>query len=599
MSTVKQSMRPHQRQAVKSIVAGLRSKSRGQCIMACGTGKTLIGCYVASGLKARTVLVLVPSLLLVRQVLLTFRAQNSKWRFLAVCSEDVTHESDQIRVSERELGCATTTSTVAVGEFLASRGPEVKVVICTYQSACVLVDRQFDLAIFDEAHRTAGRIGKPFAFALSDDNVRCKKRLFMTATPRHADLVESGATSELFAMDDPSVYGRVLYSMSLRRAIQSELVCDYRVVVSCIRMRGHEPREVAARASMMKMMRRYKVHKVFSFHKTIRHAEDFVSGEHGSMPGVTMLHVNGEQSPDVRRSALAQFAAEPKALITNARCLTEGIDLPNADAVAFMSPRHSVVDIVQAVGRCIRRYRGKTRCYIFLPVFLRIWRKEDNKSPTYIASEIARADFDPIFEVVQALRENDETFAASIVEGASAKDAQLPARIIVDAAEEDSKQVVAAINKAVTVKMLRPFRSTGEAKQKILEEMAHTGQKRPSSGSRDPYTKLLGHYLSSARRYAPLWLNKMREIVPLWFDTVRDDRYETLLLYALSGGPKPSGDHGDAGVRSLYTLLNTVKTKDTRVYKAVRQLAPSWFSEEDARLRARKNRRRRWRARSS
>jgi predicted helicase len=92
----------------------------------------------------------------------------------------------------------------------------------------------FDLAIFDEAHKTAGRENSRFAFALADKNLRIKNRIFMTATPRHYDVRrkdKEGDSKVVYSMDVPEVYGETIYTLSFREAIERELICDYKVLM--------------------------------------------------------------------------------------------------------------------------------------------------------------------------------------------------------------------------------------------------------------------------------------------------------------------------------------------------------------------------------
>ena len=164
--------------------------------MACGTGKTLVALWAAERLGVKSVLVLVPSLALVRQTLHEW-LKETRWdnfSYLCVCSDpSVTRGADNMVVRQSDLDFPVTTDSSVVKEYLSSSSQGVRVIFSTYQSAQVVAEgipkgASFDLGLFDEAHKTAGREGTRFSFALKDDNLPILKRLFMTATPRHYDV---------------------------------------------------------------------------------------------------------------------------------------------------------------------------------------------------------------------------------------------------------------------------------------------------------------------------------------------------------------------------------------------------------------------------
>lgn len=182
---------PHQAEALEAIFNGLTNHNRATAVMACGTGKTLVALWLAERMQCRRIIVLVPSLALVRQTLHEW-LKETKWkapRFLCVCSDStVAPGADELIVKQSDLDFPVTTDSDELCTFLEEESEDPQVVFTTYQSSPVVGEAtkdlpSFDLGIFDEAHKTAGRKGTSFNFALSDDNVRIKKRLFLTATP--------------------------------------------------------------------------------------------------------------------------------------------------------------------------------------------------------------------------------------------------------------------------------------------------------------------------------------------------------------------------------------------------------------------------------
>jgi predicted helicase len=168
--------RPHQEKALNDLLPALKSSDRATVIMACGTGKTLLSLWAAERLDVKNVLVLVPSLALIQQTLHGWLAATG-WNnlaYLCVCSAPtITDGADELVVKKSDLDFEVTTSPAEVKRFIESEFNGVKVVFSTYMSAGVVGQalkgrKIFDLGLFDEAHKTAGREGKAYAFALSD-----------------------------------------------------------------------------------------------------------------------------------------------------------------------------------------------------------------------------------------------------------------------------------------------------------------------------------------------------------------------------------------------------------------------------------------------
>lgn len=167
---------PRQQEALDAILDALKDKDRATIIMPCGTGKTLVALWAAEQLESRTVLVLVPSLALVSQTLRTWLKETS-WTnafFFCVCSDStVTSDADSLVLHQADVDFPVTTDSRTVQTFLERVTDGVKIVFSTYQSARVVAAgmrkvERFDVGIFDEAHKTAGREGALFSFALQD-----------------------------------------------------------------------------------------------------------------------------------------------------------------------------------------------------------------------------------------------------------------------------------------------------------------------------------------------------------------------------------------------------------------------------------------------
>lgn len=431
---------PDQKDAIQKIQDSLAKRDRATALMACGTGKTLVALWVAERIEARTVLVLVPSLALIRQTLHEWLKHTNwpKYSYRCVCSDPTVDKgTDEWIVHQSDVDFRVTTTPADVRAFLERPDDDVKLVFSTYQSAEVVAEAivglpAFDFGVFDEAHKTAGREGMKFSLALQDKNLPIRKRLFMTATPRHYKVGnEAGAAAArlVFSMDATDTYGPVAYRLPFSEAAKNGIICDYKVVISMVtsdmvneerRRRGVvvidgeeiKAQQVANQIALASAVQQYDVRKIFTFHSKVKSAQSFTSpgaeGVAGHLPGFLTLHINGAMATARREERMGEFRAAPTALMSNARCLTEGVDVPTVDMVAFMSPKRSLVDIVQATGRAMRKADGKKLGYVLVPLYVEQPRGER------VEDAVLRTDFDTVWHVLQRLKEHDDLLADAI-----------------------------------------------------------------------------------------------------------------------------------------------------------------------------------------
>jgi superfamily II DNA or RNA helicase len=441
--------RGYQREAIHAVVIGFDTADRGQLIMACGTGKTLTAQFIAAELDAQRTLVLVPSLSLLKQTMRVWQSQGRQGvEVLPVCSDETVSRTEDIPVEHvSELGMPVTSNPSEIAAFLRKRsGP--RVVLCTYQSAHRIAESfalgrvpAFDLAIADEAHRCAGPQSSNFSDVLDRDRIRAHRRLFMTATPRYftGRVIKAAGDEdlEMASMDDAAKFGPVFHRLGFSEAIRRNLLTDYQVAIVGVddaTYRAYadkgtlvtrdaekitDARSLAAQIGLAKAMRRYNLRRVISFHSRVARAQQFAT----EMPDV-LAWMPARQRPDGslwsrhasgtmtagERHVLLQHLTDlddgERGLIANARCLAEGVDVPTLDGVAFIDPRRSEVDIVQAVGRAIRKADDKTAGTIVIPVFI-----DSEADPE---SALDDSVFKPVWEVIKALRAHDSDLAEQI-----------------------------------------------------------------------------------------------------------------------------------------------------------------------------------------
>jgi len=424
--------REDQKQALQAIHRELSQEDRATVVMACGTGKTLVSVWAAEAQHPKTILVLVPSLSLMTQTVPDW-CQQSRWSgdfsYLCVCSDKtVVGEEDGVEIPPGEAGFPVTTDYRKVRAFLTADKRDVRVIFSTYQSAKEVARGlpkgfAFDVGIFDEAHKTTGLSAGLFSFALRNQNIPIKKRLFFTATPRHYDIRKNkdGDYRSYASMDDESVYGRAAYRLSFKRAVDEQIICPYKIVISVIRSdqvtnkllkrssvlvkrRAKHAEDVAKQLALTAAAKKTNAKRMISFHSGIRRAESFKESMGDHLTGYDLFHVSGKQNASVRATHMRDFADCERALITNARCLTEGVNVPTVDLVAFIDPRQSRIDIAQAAGRAMRRPRNydKNFGYIVVPLFLEQRRGESEEAA------LKRSGFEGVATVIAAMQEQDE-----------------------------------------------------------------------------------------------------------------------------------------------------------------------------------------------
>jgi predicted helicase len=367
--------------------------------MACGTGKTLVALWLSEAMDARRTLILVPSLSLLAQTLREWRANaNRPFEALPVCSDETVRGEDLLVAHTSDLPFPVTTDAGEIAAFLRKRGP--RVVFSTYQSSPKIAEAfagtmvpGFDLAIADEAHRVAGSVAEDFGTILDARAIHAVHRLFMTATPRYVKSwvrrQAEKADIDVASMDDHDKFGPVLHRLTFGEAIERDLLSDYQVAVVAVddetvrafAERGTfvafgdgivDARTLAAQIGLAKAMRKWNLRRTVSFHSRVDWARRFAD----SLPEVVEWmparqrptgslwgdHVSGGMSSgerDVRLNRLRELGTQERGLLSNARCLAEGVDVPTLDGVAFIDPRRSEVDVVQAVGRAIRKAAGR------------------------------------------------------------------------------------------------------------------------------------------------------------------------------------------------------------------------------------------------
>lgn len=399
--------RPHQQIAIDKSKTYFNYNERGKLTMPCGTGKSLTSFWINQSLDSTLTLVAVPSIALMRQTFQVWSREiaalglQDQFRWMCVCSDDSVTRRDDAIYNAQDLGVPSTTNGAEIKKWLKTSTSKHSVLFTTYQSSKVVCEAAadseaiFDFGIFDEAHKTVGAKTSLFSLMLSDNNIRVKKRLFMTATERHY----VGASSNIASMDDENLYGKTIELLTFKQALLAnpKIVADYKVLTlfitkaevqnlvlnkAHVSVAGIDVEDVnagtlAAMIALDKAAESYPIKHTVSFHSSIKKAEGFkdLAEQYSSRTNsisrkIIPYHVNGKQSASTRQRILDDFAESDKSLVTNSRCLTEGVDVPLIDSVLFVDPKKSRVDIVQALGRALRPSTVKEFGYIIIPVLI-------------------------------------------------------------------------------------------------------------------------------------------------------------------------------------------------------------------------------------
>lgn len=433
--------RPHQRRAIENAKKHFveHGSTRGKLIMPCGTGKSLTAFWIAEALGAKTIVVAVPSLSLIQQTLPIWlreyaaRGKHATLRWLCICSDQTVtkQDPDSMVIHTQDLGYPCLTNKDEIRAWLEeTENASPRVIFVTYQSGKVLAEAEreagvtIDLGVMDEAHKTVGQREKLFSHLLFDENLPMKQRVFMTATERRF----AGQGDEIISMNDPEIYGETFELLTFKNALEQKpsILSDYKIITMVI---SHEEvakliaenryvqpsgklwnEEIEAQmlASMIVLRRAMEEHPIkhaVSFHSSIARAKafrefnDLYTASHPDIGELETFHVTGATPASQRKRIIREFASAPRSLITNARCLTEGVDVPSIDCVLFADPKQSKVDIVQAAGRALRQSEGKRCGYVLVPII-----SHGEKIEEFIESSA----FAAVLNVLGALGAHDE-----------------------------------------------------------------------------------------------------------------------------------------------------------------------------------------------
>ncbi|OPG49203.1 DEAD/DEAH box helicase [Helicobacter pylori] len=475
--------------------------ARGKLIMACGTGKTYTSLKIMESLDPKITLFLAPSIALLSQTFREYVQEKSESFYASiVCSDDKVgssknEDNDDIKFSELPIKPSTRLEDILSVRKKAQKENKRFIIFSTYQSALRIKEAQeaglngIDLIICDEAHRTVGAMyssnerddKNAFTLCHSDENIKAKKRLYMTATPKVYSESSKAKAKEsdnvIYSMDDAEVFGEEIYTLNFERAIALDLLTDYKVIILAVRSENLSgvTNSVNKKISQLKaegtkldkkLINNEFVCKIVGTHKGLakqdlivlddenkedndlqNKADTFVSQRAISFCKsiqtsknikdsfetimecydeelkkksfknlkINIDHVDGTMNCKERLEKLENLNAfKPNTckVLSNARCLSEGVDVSALDSIVFFDGKSAMVDIIQAVGRVMRKAKNKKRGYIILPIALAESEIQN------LNEAVNNTNFQNIWKVIKALRSHD----SSLVDEATFKE---------------------------------------------------------------------------------------------------------------------------------------------------------------------------------
>lgn len=455
-------LRPYQQSAVSEAAAVFAAGGeRFTVVLPCGTGKTVVA--VAAAASAELVVLCVPTVALLEQTAQVWAQARPDTAQCWVTAARPDSDVDDVTPPP-----AATTDPDVVAERIRGSAGSALVVLSTYASAQVVADAcaqagaTVDFLVCDEAHRLAGLAGT--AWQAGVEAIPARRRLFLTATPREVSAGDdardeiSGELLPVASMDDPAVYGPRFAPLALREAIREGWLSDYRIAVVAVDVDDPalaagikatstgELVDMEVAAAQIALLRYAATHpqisSVLAFSNRVAASAawaDQWEAITGSLPAdarpagpTEAVHIDGTMPQSVRRDALAGLAAVGDGgvqVVTNCRVLSEGVDVPSLDAVLFAQPRTSAPDIIQIVGRALRKHprQPNRKAVIIVPALYRAGERAS------VETVVARTPFFAAWQVLTALAHEDSALYKTLARLA----ANLPAAEDTDGEDVD------------------------------------------------------------------------------------------------------------------------------------------------------------------
>jgi len=434
---------PHQDKLIPIILNHYKNNDYGKLCIACGTGKTFLAFWLTiREMKLNKIFIVVPSLYLLSQTFEVYQRelQNDGFHFILIGSD----------MDDKDFICEyTPTTDINDIKKQIENNKEKLIVITTYHSSDLLIKAtqsakfKFEMGIYDEAHRTVGEKDKCFTSLLTS-NIETKK-LFMTATEKiynyRKNIKDKSDDEEILSMDNEAIYGKQIVKYSIKEAIEDKVLVDYRIIAPFINNlsdanykiidddgcelskdnskrknliitnfsgKQFNPNIVVSALLIIKSMQEYKFKHLLIFSNKNDRAEQIINFidwyldtyEHG-LGEIYTKFLSGKNTMNFRKNRVKEFENYSVGIISSARIFGEGVDIKKCDSVCFADGKGSTVDIIQYVGRALRKCDSLPNklSYVIIPFIM-------DDSEDFLNNE--NDSFLKIRKILQALGTSDD-----------------------------------------------------------------------------------------------------------------------------------------------------------------------------------------------
>lgn len=406
-----------QKEILDKTINYFNTHDKGKLISACGTGKTLLAFWTIEGMNLKKIIIFVPTLELLSQTYYKMKdeymskdnnpyiskdnnpymskdnnpyvSKNKNPYFLLIASDNDDPYGDDFFL---------TTDKKEINNILFDHNNQI-IVICTYQSYECISDTEFkfDMVIYDEAHHTCGIKDKAFSQTVQFPNTRYK--LFMTATEKY---YIGKDINKVVSMDDTNIYGKTIVNYSLKQGIEDQQLSDYKIIgMYCnsenitkiiennkyidINNKNIESQTLITAHMIITCMEKYNYHHIILYsNKTktatgILDAINIILSNNDKNKKIFRKTMFGEDKRKDRRDIIREFEKSELGILSTVRVISEGFDSEICDAICFVDQKNSAIDIIQCIGRCLRKIRHCPKCLNILETCKCLSSEEEKK----------------------------------------------------------------------------------------------------------------------------------------------------------------------------------------------------------------------------
>lgn len=370
----------------------------GRLIACCGSGKTLIGYWIFNGLNYNNCIIFVPSLELLSQTFYEwkreYKANNIRSEFLLIGSQMMD------KINDYKNDFDITTLQTDIDNFITKKSNHKQIIISTYQSSDILIKSftdnkiKYDFTIYDEAHHTCQSSDKKmYSKPITADT--SNKKIFMTATEKILNVKNTNEDDEIISMDNEKLYGKLIYSYNFYKAIQDNQLSDYRIFSPCLTNENsiehiQNNNEIIMKGDklgiksdnfivaylIINSIQKKNLKKMILYSSNTKKAKDIKKAleilleqqkEYDKLKNkIKTFYIDGNTNRRNRRKYMNEFTKSDIGIISSVKIFNEGVNIEICDSVCFCDIKSSEIDVVQSIGRCLRKIHKCPKCSTIL-----------------------------------------------------------------------------------------------------------------------------------------------------------------------------------------------------------------------------------------